>query len=99
MPTYSIKISKEDNILLLSPDEHWDNLEKEPLSLKQINNLLSDNSNKIQQYQNEIQAKNNLIENKLTLVKDDENFLNDMEQEKINYIDNLCEDTLRDLCN
>ena len=98
LPTYSIKINKDEEILLSSADIISDNLEKEPLSLKQINNLIRDNLNKIQQNQNEIQAKNNLIENKLTQIKDEDVFLNDMQQEKINYIDNLCQDTMNELC-
>jgi hypothetical protein len=71
--------------------------EYEPTSIKQLNNNLTENSNKIQKYQNDIQAKNNLIAVKIKQVEEDKNFLIEVEKEKNGYVDNMSDDIINEL--
>jgi hypothetical protein len=62
-----------------------------------LNLNINENLNKIEQLQNDIQVKNKSIENKLIQIKDDENFINEIEQEKLMYIENISDDIFSEI--
>ncbi len=62
-----------------------------------MNLNINENLNKIEQLQNDIQVKNKSIENKLIQIKDDENFINEIEQEKLMYIENISDDIFSEI--
>jgi hypothetical protein len=74
-------------------------IDREPFSLLKINSKISVNLNRIQQFHNDIRAKNNVVENLLNQINEDDNFIIELEAEKLLFIENICEDTLKHICN